>query len=284
MKLFPRSRPGHPYLAGAPLLVAHRGGAGLAPENTIHAFRQAVERWEADILELDVHVTKDGEVVVLHDDTVDRTTDGEGPVALMTWREVRDLDAGYRFRDPGGDLSFRGRGVRIPRFEEVLEAFPGMRLNVEVKTARAARPLVELVRAHGAEARVLVAAGDERVRRDARGYPGPWGASARQLRIFWMLHDTPLGAFYTPRCDVLQVPPEWKGRVVVTPSFLREAHRRNLPVHVWTVDDPERMRDLLALGVDAIQSDRPDRLARVLTDDFGRPPPPGLATATPSAP
>jgi len=277
MSRFPRPRPGHPYLAGAPLLVAHRGGAGLAPENTMDAFRQAVERWEADILELDVHLTKDGEVVVLHDDTVDRTTESTGPVARMTWSDVSRLDAGYRFRDASGDHPFRGRGVRIPRFEEVLEAFPGMRLNVEVKAAGAAGPLVELVRAHAAEARVLVAAADEGARKDARGYPGPWGASARQLRMFWVLHGTPLGALYSPRCDVLQVPPEWKGRAVVTPAFLREAHRRNLPVHVWTVDDPERMRRLLAMGVDAIQSDRPDRLARVLAEDFGRSPPPGLA-------
>jgi glycerophosphoryl diester phosphodiesterase len=157
-----------------------------------------------------------------------------------------------------------------------------MRLNVEVKAARAARPLVELVRAHGAEARVLVAAADEADRRDARGYPGPWGASAGQLRRFWALHTTPLGALYTPRCDVLQVPPAHGGRAVVTPAFVREAHRRNLPVHVWTVDDPAEMRRLLALGVDAIQSDRPDALSRVLVEYCGRPPPPGLTSMAPS--
>lgn len=283
MRSLPRPRPGHPYLAGAPLLVAHRGGSRLAPENTMHAFRDAVDRWGADMLELDVHLTSDGEVVVLHDDTVDRTTNGSGAVARLTWGEVSRLDAGYRFEEASGEFPFRGRGMGIPRLAEVLDAFPGMRLNVEVKAARAARPLVELIRAHGAEARVLVAAADEGDRRDARGYPGPWGASAGQLRRFWLLHNTPLGALYTPRCDVLQVPPMHAGRAVVTPAFVREAHRRNLPVHVWTVDEPAEMRRLLTLGVDAIQSDRPDLLARVLVDDRGRPPPPGLASVAPPA-
>ena len=262
--------------------MAHRGGAGLAPENTMHAFRDAVERWDADMLELDVHLTSDSEVVVLHDDTVDRTTNGSGAVAGLTWQDVSRLDAGFHFEGAGGDFPFRGRGVGIPRLAEVLEAFPGMRLNVEVKAARAARPLVELVRAQGAEARVLVAAANEADRRDARGYPGPWGASTGQLRRFWVLHTTPLGVFYTPRCDVLQVPPTHQGRAVITPAFVREAHRRNLPVHVWTVNDPAEMRRLLALGVDAIQSDRPDTLARVLVEDRGRPPPPGLASMAPS--
>lgn len=235
------------------------------------------------MLELDVHRTSDGEIVVLHDRTVDRTTNGSGAVADMSWEDVSRLDAGYHFEE-GGDFPFRDQGVGIPRLAEVLEAFPGMRLNVEAKAAAAAGPLVELIRAHGAEARVLVAAADEADRRDARGYPGPWGASAGQLRRFWLLHATPFGAVYTPRCDVLQVPATHKGRAVVTPAFVREAHRRNLPVHVWTIDDPLEMRRLLALGVDGIQSDRPDLLARVLVEDHGRHPPPGMASEAPDTP
>lgn len=241
------------------------------------AFRDAVERWDADMLELDVRVTRDREVVVLHDETVDRTTDGAGPVARMSWDEVRRLDAGYRFAGPHGDFPFRGRGVGIPRLAEVLESLSGVRVNVELKTPAAAGPVVELIRAHADEHRVLVAAAAESLRRDARGYPGAWGASARQVRRFLALHDTVVGAFYTPRCDVFQVPPSWRGRTVVTASFVREAHRRNIPVHVWTVDDADEMRRLLDLGVDAIQSDRPDVLARVLVRDRGRPAPPGLA-------
>lgn len=275
----PSARPGHPYLAGAPLLVAHRGGAGLAPENTLEAFRQAVEGYGADMLEMDVHLTADGHVVVIHDDTMDRTTDGAGLVAEMSLGEIRTLDAGFRFTDPEGAHAFRGRGVMVPTFRAVLEAFPDTRLNVECKCGRVAEPLVRVILEHGAEDRVLVTAGDEENRRAARGYRGPWGASRSQLRPFLVLHRLPLGFLYTPRVDVLQVPEWWEGRRIVTDRFLAEAHRRNLPVHVWTVDEEEDMRRLLAMGVDAIQTDRPDRLARVLHRERGRPLPPALAPA-----
>jgi glycerophosphoryl diester phosphodiesterase len=276
----PRARPGHPYLAGAPLLTAHRGGAALAPENTLEAFGQAVDVWGADMLEMDVRLTADGEVVVIHDATVDRTTDGSGAVAAHTLARLGALDAGAGFRDLEGRPSFQGRGVRVPTFAEVLEAFPGMRLNVEAKCPEVAGPLVARIETHGARDRVLVAAEHEANRRGARGYRGPWGASRRQLRLFWVLHRTLLGALYTPRVDALQVPPRFRGREVVTARFVAEGHRRNLPVHVWVVDDPDEMRRLLALGVDAIQTDRPDLLARVLHEVAGRPLPPGLTGPT----
>ena len=266
------SRPGHPYLAGAPLLVAHRGGAKLAPENTRPAFRRAVEAWRADILEMDVRLSADDEVVVIHDATVDRTTEGAGLVRELPWAALRELDAGYRFVALDGTTAFRGRGVRIPRFEEVLEAFPRTRLNVESKSPETARPLVELIRRHGATHRVLVAAEFERTRRAARGYRGAWGASSGQaarLRLF------PIG--YTPMADILQVCEWWHGIRVVTPAFLARAHRRNLPVQVWTVDDPAAMQRLLSWGVDGIQTDRPDLLSGVLSEVAARPPAPGVS-------
>lgn len=270
------ARPGHPYMAGAPLLIAHRGGAGLAPENTMEAFRQAVEVWEADILEMDVRITADDELVVCHDETVDRTSDATGAVSEMTWAELCEVDAGHRFRDPDGAATFRDCGVRIPRFEDVLEAFPDVRLNVDAKTPGAAPRLVEIVRRHAAEHRVLLAADRERHRRDARGYGGPWGASRGQVRRFWLLHRIRLARFYPLRADALQVPEVWQGIRVVSPGFVRAAHARNVPVHVWTVDDPDAMRRLVAWGVDGIQTDRPDVLARILAEEAGRPLPPGL--------
>jgi glycerophosphoryl diester phosphodiesterase len=274
----PTRRPGRTYLAGAPLLVAHRGGSRLAPENTLEAFRDAVERWRADMLEMDVRLTRDGEVVVIHDETVDRTTDGTGPVFSFTLEELHRLDAGHRFVDVLGQPSFRGRGVRIPRFEDVLLALPQARMNVEAKEPRVAAALVEIIRRHGAEARVLVAAEREPCRDAVRGYPGPWGASRAQVFWFWVLHRLPWGGPYTPAADILQVPELWKGLRIVTPGFVRAAHERNVPVQVWTVDDPADMRRLLALGVDGIQTDRPDVLARVLVEVAGRPAPPGLAS------
>lgn len=263
------------------MLVAHRGGAKLAPENTLVAFRSAVEDWGADMLELDVHASADGHVMVIHDPTVDRTTDGSGAVGDLTLQQIRELDAGYSFVDGQGRAAYRGRGVMVPTLEEVLDVCPSVWINVEVKGAAAAGPLVELVRARGEQHRVLVTAELERNRRDARGYEGPWGASRRQCAPFWILHRLPGGGPYTPRADVLQIPEFWKGFRVLTPRLVEEAHRRNLPVHVWTVDDSSDMRRMLEWGVDAIQTDRPDLLSEVLVEVAGRPLPPCRRT-TPS--
>ncbi len=268
-------RPGHPYLAGAPLFFAHRGGAGLAPENTLEAFSSALQTWGADVIETDVHLSRDGVLVVIHDDTVDRTTEGTGRVADLTWEALRRLDAGHGFTDPEGRPSFRGRGCRILRFEELLEALPGVRINVDAKAREAARPLVDLLHARGETDRVLYASEFHDMRGRRMGYRGPSSATRTQITRFYLTHRLPGGGPYTPRTDAFQIPWRWEGRQVTTPRFIREAQRRNLPVHVWTVDDPEIMRTLLRWGVDGIQTDRPDLLARVLHEETGRPLPPG---------
>ncbi len=241
------------------------------------AFRCAVEEWDADMLEMDLRLTADGRVVVIHDETVDRTTDGSGRIRDMTWDDARELDAGCRFPGTGGGAAWRGRGVRIPLFEEVLEAFPGVRLIVEPKAAEAAAPLVRLVRAAGAEQRVLVGAEFEHTRRGARGYPGPWGASKRQVVPFWLLHRFGrAGRWHAPAADGFQLP-ERSGRLrVVTPLLLRAARAANMPVYVWTVDDPADMRRLVEWGADGIMTDRPDLLAMVLAEVAERPRPPGV--------
>ena len=272
-----RPRPGHPFMAGAPLFFAHRGGAKLAPENTLEAFRAAVEVWGADILEMDVHCTRDGELVVIHDDTVDRTTDGEGAVRDLTTPQVRALDAGFRFLDLDGAPSFRGRGVTIPLFRDVLASLPGVRMNADAKGPGATARLLALIREAGAERRVLIASVEEEGRADRLGYLGPTSATRRQIRLFYYLHRLPGGGPYTPKTDALQIPFRWEGRQVTTRRMIREAHRRNLPVHVWTVDDPDIMRTMISWGADGIQTDRPDLLATVLHEETGRPMPPGLS-------
>jgi glycerophosphoryl diester phosphodiesterase len=240
------------------------------------AFRQAVERWGADVLEMDVRLTRDGEVVVIHDDTVDRTTDGQGRVRAHDLAELQELDAGARFRDLAGRASFRGAGVRIPLFRNVLQAFPRIRMNVDSKDPDAAPLLMRIVEEHRATDRVLMASAEEEARADRIGYRGAISATMRQVRFFYFLHRLPGGGFYTPHTDALQIPHWWEGRQITTPKLISEAHRRNLPVHVWTIDDPAEMRQLVAWGADAIQTDRPDLLARVLHEEVGRPLPPGL--------
>ncbi len=267
---------GHPFFAGAPLLFAHRGGGRLAPENTLEAFHDAVHRWGADVLETDVRLSRDGELVVIHDPTVNRTTDGEGSVSDLDWAELSRLDAGYRFVDLAGAHSFRERGVRIPRFEAMLDALPGVRINVDAKDPRAARPLIDLLHRRGETHRVLVASEFEETRADRLGYEGPFSATRKQIRAFYFLHRLPRGAGWMPRTDAFQIPWRWEGRQVASERWIRESQRRNIPVHVWTVDDPGVMHTLLDWAVDGIQTDRPDLLARVLHERTGRPLPPGV--------
>ena len=240
------------------------------------AFRSAVDDWAVDMIETDAQITRDGRVVLIHDETVDRTTDGTGRVDGMEWAELRELDAGYRFRDLAGETSFRGTGVRVPLLEELLETLPDVRINVESKRPEVAGPLVETIRRCGAEHRVLVAAEFEHTRRAARGYGGPWGASRRDVTRAWVMHVTGLGAFHRPTYDILQIPERFGVLTLVTRRFVEAAHGWNVPVHVWVVDDEADMRRLLELGVDGIQTDRPDVAARVLRDVAGRPPAPAL--------
>jgi glycerophosphoryl diester phosphodiesterase len=270
------SRPGHRYLAGAPLLIAHRGGSHLAPENTLFAFRRAIRWWRADLLEIDVHPTRDGDCVVIHDPTVDRTTDGHGRVADFTVAELHRLDAGYRFTPDGGaSHPFRGRGIRLSTLREVLEELPHARVNVEVKDGRAQQAVQRTIRDARAEHRVLVAAGDSRNRSLFRDYPGPVSAGAQELYTFYAMHLSRTTRFYRPPVDAFQMPERSGGRQVLNPRWLREAHAHNVAIHVWTVDEEDDMRRLLQWGVDGIISDRPDRLARILHQERGRPLAPG---------
>jgi glycerophosphoryl diester phosphodiesterase len=275
-------RPGALYLAGAPLLIAHRGGAGLAPENTMVAFERALAWWGADLLELDVQPTRDGEAVVFHDATLDRTTDGSGPVAEHALAEIAALDAGYRFTPDGGATApFRGRGVRVPTLREVLRAFPDARLNVEIKDGRVQEAVLEAVREADASHRVLIAAGKRANRSRFRSYRGPVSASAEEMRAFYLHHRLGAAALYPLKVDALQVPFRYGGRQIVSERLVRDAHARNLPVHVWTVDEEREMLNLLGWGVDGIVTDRPDRLARVLHEGYGRALPPGPPTPLP---
>lgn len=255
--------------------MAHRGGGALAPENTLVAFRRAIEWWGADVLELDVRATRDGEAVVFHDATLDRTTDGSGPVVEHTGTEIAALDAGYAFADEAGGTPFRGQGVRVPKLAEVLAACPAVRVNIEVKDAGAGESVAAAIREAGAEHRVLVAAGRRICRRGLESGPWPVSASEEELRSLHVFHRLHLSRLYRPRIDALQMPELHDGRQIVTPRLIREAHAKNIPVHVWTVDEETDMRRLLEWGVDGIITDRPDRLARVLHERSGRPLPPG---------
>lgn len=251
-----------------PASFAHRGASARAPENTLEAFREAVEAG-VGALELDVHMTRDGEVVVLHDPTVDRTTDGSGPVGGMFLAELKTLDAGYRFSPDGVIRPYRGRGVRVPTLAEVFREFPEVAVNMEIK---ARQPDIEAavlreIQAANAGGRTLVAAEKHDVMRRFRKVSGggiPTAASRFEITVFYLLGRLRLEWLSRPAYDALQVPVSHRGIEVVTRRFLDAAHDRGVRVDVWTVDEPAEMRRLLDLGADGIMSNRPDLLRGVL--------------------
>lgn len=255
----------HPYFdIPRPHLFAHRGASGLAPENTRVAFERAVELG-IRYLEMDCHATADGELVVLHDADLARTTDAEGPVSARTFAELERIDAGHRFSPDGGrTFPFRGKGVRIPRLVEIIAAFPDARINLEVKQAEPsiAEEVVRAVRRAGAERRVLLAAEDEALLAKLRALdPGTaLGSSLEDVVEFVRAGAEGRLDRHRPRGHALQIPPVALGRPLVTPELLAGARHHGVLVHVWTINEPAEMRRLLALGCDGIMSDFPDRL------------------------
>lgn len=271
-----RPRPGHPYFAGEPLLIAHRGGAALAPENTLEAFRQALDWWNADVLEVDVHAARDGEVVVVHDHSVDRTTEGAGRVNALPLAELQELDAGYRFTpDEGRTFPYRGRNIRIPTLRTVLDAFPRARVNIEIKAPNARAGVAAVIRDTGSSGRVLIAAGHLRNRLRMNLEGSPTSASREELYLFSLFQRAGAGRLVPLLTDALQMPERHHGRQLLTPGWIETARARNVPVHVWTVNETADMRRLLEWGAAGIITDRPDRLAALLEEAAGRPTAPG---------
>jgi glycerophosphoryl diester phosphodiesterase len=255
----------HPFLADPPpLLIAHRGAADDAPENTLEAFAAAVELG-CRYLETDAHVTRDGVVVAFHDDRLDRVTDGGGAIGDLTIEEVERADAGFHFTTADGTHPFRGAGVRVPRLETVLTRWPDARVNIDPKADACVEPLVELLDRLDAWDRVCIGAFSDarlaRVRDLSRGRActsmGPRAVATARLAAA-------TGRMPRLGADCLQVPLR-HGRIpIVTRRFVAAAHRAGLPVHVWTIDDEPTMRRLLDLGVDGIMTKRPRVLRDVL--------------------
>jgi len=215
-------------------------------------------------------MTSDGRVVVIHDDSVERTTDGSGLVHDMTLREVRSLDAGCHFTpDRGETYPYRGRGVRVPEFGEVLREFPDHKVNVDIKEAQTSieEAVLEAIVGASASDRVLVVSEMSEVLRRFRELSGggvPTGASRREIGAFYRLSRMHLESLSRLVYDALQVPVESGGRRIVTRRFIKAAHNRGVRVDVWTIDEPEEMRRLLDLGADVIMTNRPEVLDGVL--------------------
>ncbi len=244
----------HPYLdVEGPIAFAHRGGAGSYPENTLRAFRHAVSLGFTHV-ETDVHATADGVAVAFHDDSLDRVTEGRGAIAEMPWQQVRH--ALVNGTDP------------ILRLDELLEALPGTRINLDPKSDAAVEPLVEVLKRSDAVERVCVCSFSDRRTERTRGMLGPslcvGAGPGGVLRLIAATARLPV-----PRSldfHVAQVPVTARGVRIVRRSVVEAAHRHGADVHVWTIDDPAEMHRLLDLGVDGIMTDRPERLRQVMID------------------
>jgi glycerophosphoryl diester phosphodiesterase len=255
------------YLDGPkPRLFAHRGSSGTYPENTIEAFADGLASG-ADRLELDVHETKDGEIVVFHDEFLERTTDGLGLLRDRTLAELRRLDAGHWFESSPAVYPFRGKGLRIPTLAEVLERFPDVPLNVELKhdNGGTVERFFDLLDRHDARERVLAAAFEDPIIRRIREVApeAVTSLSADEVFTFYGCCVTGSPDGYRPPGKALQVPPSYDGIEVVTPAFVGAAHALDMEVHVWTINDEVEIERLLDLGVDGIMSDFPARARAV---------------------
>jgi glycerophosphoryl diester phosphodiesterase len=253
-----------------PIRLAHRGSRVLWPENTMVAFQGAVDLGYR-YLETDVHLTRDGRVVVFHDHDLERLTNGIGKVWEWPWADLRFLDAAHTW-GPDDGFPLRGTGAGIPLLEDLLATFPDCLVNIDLKQAGIEEPVAAEVARLGAEERVLIGSFfDRRIRRFRRASGHRVATSAGPSEVAGALVAARLGRPAAGPSDALQIP-ERAGRVqLVTPRLIKAAHRTGKHVHVWTVNDPAEMHRLLDMGVDGIVTDRPDLLNRVLDERSGAP-------------
>jgi glycerophosphoryl diester phosphodiesterase len=257
----------NPFLSDRVLNIAHRGGREEAPEATIEAFHSAIEIG-VDVLEMDLRGTIDGGVVVIHDQTVDRTTNGTGRVEDLTLAEIRALDAGYDFTPDGGATHpFRGQGLQIPTFEEVLETFPEQFMNVEIKIEGPSiiPQVVEALERFDMKDKVLIASFDDTIIADFRTAAPDVLTSYGLGEAVTFYGLTPeQEAAYEPPAEFLQVPPSFEGITVLTPEFIDRARRFGVKIHVWDVDDAAEMNEIIDLDVDGLIVDDPETLESIL--------------------
>lgn len=244
--------------------IAHRGGGILAPEHTLAAYENALVVG-ADVIEFDLLATSDGVIVILHDTTVDRTTNGSGTVREMTYAEVAALDAGYRYtRDGGATYPWRGKGLRIPRLEEALELLDGVPLAVEFKQVLPADvdTAMEIFAAYGAIERTVFASFDSRLIARVREV-APHAITAMDTREFINLAGVDLNdpRGYVPPALIVQPPAS-----SVSEELMDKIRYFDLRIHPWTVNNRTEMNRLLDLGVDGIFTDDPALLRDVVAE------------------
>lgn len=250
-----------------PRLIAHRGGAGACPENTLAAFRASAELG-VPYAELDIHATRDGVIVVAHDPDLRRTCGRDRRISAIDYAELAGADAGFTF-SAGGGFPFRGQGLKIPTLEEVFSACPDQRFIVEIKQTAPSvvAAMLAVIDRRGMSRRVLIASEHQAPLDEVRALrPGiPTSFSGLEIaKLFSSINSGALGG-YRPPADALQIPPRYQKMELATPQSVAAVHRLGIELHVWTINEEPEMRALLAMGVDGILTDFPARLLQAAT-------------------
>ncbi len=246
-----------------PRLFGHRGNSADYPENTLPAFAAALAEGML-YLELDVRATQDGEVVVVHDESLLRTCGVDTAVASLTLDALQQFDAGATFTtDQGHSFPHRGLGIKVPTLAEVLRSFPGALFNIEIKqdTPAMEKATLEVIRQAGMLDRVLLAAENDaimaRLRPLCAAHQVPSSYSFGELVGFFDWLQKGCQTPYVPPAAALQIPEIYEGQTLITPQTIAAAHALNLEIHVWTINETVDMERLLRMGVDGVMSDRP---------------------------
>ncbi len=261
----------HKYFEKNLRIVAHRGDSAFFPENTLPAFRSAVEIG-VDCIETDVHLTSDGVCIIWHDDTLERLTDSRGLVSSKSYDELLTMDAGRMFTpDKGKTFPFRNKGITIATLDEALKENPDMRFNVDLKdnNPKLVKEFAKIVRNNNAQNRVLGASFHDSVIKQLR-LEIPEIASSfahNEMKKIVMLNKLGLLRFYRNfMADAAQIP-EYSGKLrVLTKSLIKIFHKRGVKIHVWTINNKETMIRLFKMGVDTIMTDNPRLLLETVVE------------------
>ena len=253
-----------------PLVIAHADdtGQGLWPGNTM-LFLESVAEIGVDVLEMDAHMTRDGHVVLMHDDTVDRTTNGAGLISNMTLEEIKAFEVGGNWtQDDGATYPYIGQGLQVPTVEEVFQRFPDYPMVIEIKqdTPSMADPFCALIRQYGMSEKVLVPSFSDQAINEFRAacLEVATAASGDEVRCFVIANFLLATNLLNPAYQAFQVPEGSGGIPVVIPHFVNSAQDHNLQVHIWTINDADDMKRFLEMDVDGIMTDRPDILLEIL--------------------
>lgn len=273
LNLVARPAASHPFFLQFeeyPLVIAHSDstGLGIAPGDTLLFLEEAAELG-VDVLEMNVHMTADGEIVLIHDDTVDSTTNGSGKVAEMNLAEIQELEVGVNWTQDGGvTYPYRGAGLRIPTLDEVFQSLTDYPMNIEIKSDSTAsgERLCGVIKEYDRDLNVLIASSRDEALEAFRTACPEVATSAHRGEVteFVLLSYGMLANPSEPGFSAFQVPVRSSGILIMRPGFIQAAHRRDLQVHVWTIDDPAEMQRYIDMGVDGIITNRPAQMMAML--------------------